>query len=344
MRIAVFLPNWIGDVAMATPAINALWEGLVRGSLIAVGRPYVRGVIDGAPWFEEFLPTTRRNWWSTARQLRALRCDLAVLFPNSFRPALIARLAGIPRRVGYARYGRRFLLTDALEPLRTADGKIAVAPVLDAYNRLVARLGADAGRRMRLFTTPADEAAADAVWSRYCLGRFPEVIALNPGAAFGAAKHWPTAHFAGLARRLATDRGAGVIVLCGPSERALARDIAEQAAHRDVFSIDSEPLSIGLTKALVRRSDLLVTTDSGPRHFAAAFARPVVTLFGPTHIGWTETYHPGAIHLQKPVPCGPCQLRVCPLDHQCMTTLGPDEAFAAAERLLSGHRRIELAG
>ena len=94
------------------------------------------------------------------------------------------------------------------------------------------------------------------------------------------------------------------------------------------------PLSLGLTKACVRRADLLVTTDSGPRHFAAAFDRPVVTLFGPTHIEWTETYHPRAVHLQQKVDCGPCQKRVCPKDHRCMLRLTPEEVYTAAEGLL----------
>ena len=62
----------------------------------------------------------------------------------------------------------------------------------------------------------------------------------------------------------------------------------------------------------------------------------VVTLFGPTHIAWTETYHARAVHLQKKVDCGPCQRRVCPLDHRCMTTLTPAEVLAAAEGLLQG--------
>ena len=84
----------------------------------------------------------------------------------------------------------------------------------------------------------------------------------------------------------------------------------------------------------MRRAELLVTTDSGPRHFAAAFNRPVVTLFGPTHIAWTETHHPLAVHLRKEVPCGPCQRRVCPLDHRCMRELTPAEVFAAALSVL----------
>jgi heptosyltransferase-2 len=78
----------------------------------------------------------------------------------------------------------------------------------------------------------------------------------------------------------------------------------------------------------------MITTDSGPRHFAAAFDVPVITLFGPTHIEWSETYFSKAVHLQKRVPCGPCQLRTCPLDHRCMRELRPEEVFESARYLL----------
>src|SRR5262249_44094495 len=133
-------------------------------------------------------------------------------------------------------------------------------------------------------------------------------------------------------------RGAGVLVLCGPGERSLAREIAGLAGRPAVASLADVPLSLGLTKACVRRADLLVTTDSGPRHFAAAFDRPGGTLFGPAHIAWTETYYPRAVHLQERVPCGPCQRRVCPLDHRCMTQLLPDTVYAAAVGLLARDR------
>jgi heptosyltransferase-2 len=188
---------------------------------------------------------------------------------------------------------------------------------------------------MELFTTARDEAAADAVWRQAGFVHHAELVCLNPGAAFGSAKCWPGESFAALARQFVDQRGGGVLVLCGPGERELAGRIATQAGRSAVHSLADYPLSLGLTKACIRRADLLITTDSGPRHFAAAFDRPVVTLFGPTHIAWTETYHPKAIHLQKRVDCGPCQQRVCPLDHRCMRLLTPVEVFNAAVELLT---------
>lgn len=341
-RIALFLPNWVGDVVMATPAIRAVRAAFPAAELVAVCKPYVADVLAGSPWFGQTVLFDRagprsRRFWAVAGTLRRQRCDAAVLFPNSFRATLLARLGGCKKVVGFARYGRRWLLSTKLRHRTDARGRFVPSPVIDDYNRLAVALGtADPGHWMELFTTPADEAAADGVWERAGLSRYARVVGLNPGAAFGAAKHWPAEHFAALARMLTQRLGCGVVVLCGPGEREAARQIAEQSRSPHVHPLSDAPLSLGLTKAVVRRLDLLVTTDSGPRHFAAAFARPVVTLFGPTHIGWTETYFEKAAHLQRQLPCGPCQQRVCPEGHhRCMRDLSPDEVFATADRLLA---------
>lgn len=350
--IALFLPNWIGDVVMATPAIRAVREHFPSAKLIAVCRPYVATTLEGAPWFDDTIlfdkngPRERRKV-GVIRRLRRGRVDAAVLFPNSLRTAAVAALGRCRRRIGYDRFGRGLLLTDVLQPERDATGRRKPCPVIDDYNRLVAPLGvSDPGHRMDLFTTPKDELAADQVWSQLKLDRFPEVIGLNSSGAFGAAKLWPAEHFGDLARKLVDARGCGVLVVCGPNERATAREIVRLADRPQVMSLADQPVSLGLTKAVVRRFDLFVTTDSGPRHFAAAFDRPVVSLFGPTFIEWTETYFPKGINLQKRVPCGPCQLRVCPLDHRCMKELSIAEVLAASEDLLRRFpsRRMRHAG
>jgi heptosyltransferase-2 len=244
--------------------------------------------------------------------------------------------------VGYARGGRGPLLTDRLVPPREAPGRFIPVPAVEYYLRLAEALGCRAdSTRLELFTTPDDEAAADRAWEGLDLAPGAAVVTLNTGGAFGPAKSWPIPYFVTLARRIAAELDASCLVLCGPAERDAAREIARGASHPRVVSLADQPLSLGLSKACVRRSRLLVTTDSGPRHFAAAFGVPVVTLFGPTHIAWTRTYHPHALHLQQPVPCGPCQQGVCPLKHhRCMTELQPDRVFAAVVRLLDARREV----
>jgi heptosyltransferase II len=348
MNIAVFLPNWVGDVVMATPALRTLRRHFTGARIVGVCKPYVAGVLEGSPWLDERVYLDRAGPWSirwptVAWRLRRERFDLAVLFVNTFRSAFVAWLAGCKRRAGFNRHGRGPLLTDRLEFARDAHGRFKPSPILDDYNRLALAVGtAPPGRRLELFTTPAEERAADAVWQRFHLRAEPEVICLNPGAAFGSAKYWPVQSFARLAQNFVDWRDCKVLVLCGPAERDLAREIVKRSARAHVYSLADETLSLGLTKALVRRSTLLVTTDSGPRHFAAAFDRPVLTLFGPTHIAWTETYFARSVHMQKPVPCGPCQQRLCTTDHACMRLLTAEEVFTEASALLARQASFPL--
>jgi heptosyltransferase-2 len=338
-QVALFLPNWVGDAVMATPAIRALRNRFADSRIIGVLRPYITDVFAGSPWFDEFVELDPRGqkhqrWPAVAARLRRQQIDLAVLFPNSFHSALTAWLGACKQRIGYALHGRSLLLTHSPAWECDARGKRIPSPIVDAYNALAREAGCtDLDRRMELFTTPDDESAADRVWQNLGFTASREVICLNPGAAFGAAKHWPAPSFAELARLLVKHRQSQVLLLCGPKERELARGIVTLANLPGVASLADSDVSLGLTKACIRRSSLLITTDSGPRHFATAFDRPVITLFGPTHIAWTETFHPLGVNLQKQVPCGPCQLRRCPLDHRCMTLLTPREVFAAAAKI-----------
>jgi heptosyltransferase-2 len=343
MKIAVFGPNLIGDTVMATPAFRALRRGFPDAKLTLVIKPRVWPTLEGTAWFDEvirFEPRSTDKEERTTRAVRRLRreqFDVAVLFPNSIRSAWISWLAGIRRRVGYVRHGRGPLLTDRLYYPRDASGRRLPTPIVESYLGLVRQLGCPAASvRTELATTSDDEAAADLAWSELGLDSGKQVVALNTGGAFGPAKNWPSIHFAELARRLATLADVAVLVLCGPDERGSAREIVREACHPQVVSLADRSLGIGLTKACVRRSALLITTDSGPRHFAAAFNIPVITLFGPTHVGWTRTYHPGAWHMFQPVPCGPCQRAVCPEGHhRCMRDLTPESVFGVAMRSLA---------
>jgi heptosyltransferase-2 len=190
---------------------------------------------------------------------------------------------------------------------------------------------------LELCTTAVDERAADAVWRGLNLPAGHEVVVLNPGGAFGAAKHWPAEYFAALAKRIVREHGLAVLVNCGPTERATARDITLRANEPRVVSLsDVEKLPIGLTKACIRRSRMLVTTDSGPRFFGIAFRRPVVTLFGPTDPKMTETQYDAETSMSLKLDCQPCMARECPLQHhRCMRELAVDLVYEAVAQRLS---------
>src|SRR5438445_615907 len=119
------------------------------------------------------------------------------------------------RRVGYARGGRGFLLTDRLSPPRDDRGGYRPSPIVDYYREIPRLIGCEGdGPRLELFTTPEDEAAADLAWARLGLPRSRPVVCLNTGGAFGPAKSWPEEHFATLARRLVDEADVAVLVGC----------------------------------------------------------------------------------------------------------------------------------
>src|SRR5262245_21195028 len=119
---------------MATPAIRAVRHRYPNSRLIAVGRPYVFGVLEGSPWLNEFIPFDGRGAWSqrllaVASQLRKHSIDLGLIVPNSFRSALAAWLGRCARRVGYVRYCRSRLLTDRLLPICDSNRKLKPSPI-----------------------------------------------------------------------------------------------------------------------------------------------------------------------------------------------------------------------
>ena len=350
MKLAVFLPNWIGDAVMATPALRSIRGQFPTSEIVGIMRPSVADVLAGTGLFDRNLFYNPRGTDRSQRglafvqTLRTERFDTALLLPNSLRTGALAWLSGAKRRIGFARDLRGWLLTERVVP----KSKRIPHPILEEYRRLAEQLGCtNVGRQMELAVQPSDQALLEKFWNgRWIMqeGQWKLVsdsnpanfVCFNTGGAFGAAKNWPREYFAELAQRIVHQLGKSVLVVCGPAERDDARWIAAQANHPTVVSFADERLGIGLTKAAIRAADLLVTTDSGPRHFAASFGTPVVTLFGPTHIAWSETNYDRGEHLQKKLDCGPCQQRACPLlHHRCLRELSVETVFDAVQRQIT---------
>ena len=173
MKIAVFLPNWLGDVAMATPALRAMRRHFgPQARIVGILRPYSGRRAGRHSWLDEqwfFDPRSKdrsRRAWAIARRMRAERFDMAVLMTNSFRTAWLAWLGGAEQRIGYVRYGRGPLLTGKLYPRRMGR-RIAPMPMVETYLEIARAVGCgEESPRLELATVEADERSADAVFER----------------------------------------------------------------------------------------------------------------------------------------------------------------------------------
>ncbi|HEY8751217.1 MAG TPA: lipopolysaccharide heptosyltransferase II [Tepidisphaeraceae bacterium] len=349
-KILVVQPNWVGDAVMATPTLRALREFYPEAHISYLMRRYVKPLYGGMPWADQIIThRTGRTHTKTGKsvldlsaRLRAAKFDLAVLLPNSFKSALICKMAKIPRVVGYERDGRGFLLTDKLLHVKDR-GKFIPVPILKTYMGLAHYLGSPSrDLRMQLFVTEPEARAAQAVLAQCGLspdihrpaasGERPLVL-LNPGAQYGAAKCWRPEYFAELADKLIDDQGATVLLSGTPREKVIIESIKRCMRHA-ALDLSNKGMSLGALKEIVRRCDLMVTNDTGPRHIAAAFDVPVVTVFGPTHPEWTEINFQKERKVAVKVFCGPCQKKVCPLDHRCMTRVTPAMVYETSMELL----------
>lgn len=340
-RMLLVLPNWVGDLVLATPALRALRAQFPNTHLTALVRQPLDEILRGGDWVDELVywpsgrsaPHRRKSFLGLASRLRCEHFDVALLLANSFRSALLARLAGIPRRVGYDREGRGMLLTDRLLPYKF-DGRYVPAPMIGYYNAMARYFGCRAcSERTELFTTGDEAAVAEDAIAAADVGPDRPVIVVNPGASYGSAKCWLPERFAEVADHLVDEYEAAIFIACGPKEIDVARRVAG-FMRRPATVLDSPVMRLGPLKALIRRSALLLTNDTGPRHFANAFGRPVVTVFGPTDPEWTRTPAPAERSVRVEVDCGPCMKRTCPQDHRCMMLIDSKQVLAAARELL----------
>ena len=123
------------------------------------------------------------------------------------------------------------------------------------------------------------------------------------------------------------------------SKDAQANAMVQNAGKRIAAVVLGGRTEIGMLPALLRRAHLLLTNDTGAMHVAAAVGAPVLAVFGPTDVDATGPLGPRCRSVRAPVPCSPCLLRECPIDHQCMTGVGVEEVVRAAEELLDDTQR-----
>jgi len=333
-RILVRCPNWVGDMVMATPTLRCLRQNYPSAHITVMLKGYVREVIEGAPWFDEAIEIdqpdgklARLRQMCLVERVRAGRFDLAVVLPNSFRSALVAALGGVRYRVGYIRDARRLLLTHPV-PRPTENGRFKPTYMGDFYLELCRRIGCSVGDRSpQVFSSDEDDSRARQVLATRGVDFRQPIVLVCPGASFGSSKLWPVHHFAQLADMLVSRVGVNIVITGSHREAEIARQV-RAAMHSPAIDL-TDIGELRLLKSVVKLCDLMVTVDSGSRHFAVAMQKPAVALMGPTHPGYTQTDLETGEVVRVDVECGPCQEKRCSTDHRCMKLITPERAFEA---------------
>ncbi|MDR2725445.1 MAG: lipopolysaccharide heptosyltransferase II [Candidatus Adiutrix sp.] len=324
--------NWIGDAVMTLPALAALRDHFPLARLTVLTRPWAAGVYQGqADQVLTYEPSGRHRGLSgilaLIRELTPF--DLALLFQNAFSAALFPALARVPERWGYARDGRGFLLTRAvrLGPLDRSVHEVFY------YLNLLEKLDLPAPYQPpRLILEEAARSEAEALLDQKGLGDDRFLLALAPGAAFGPAKRWPEEGFARAARLILEARPGGAVILGGTEEAPAAGRLMEMLPEPKLDLAGRTTLRTAM--AVLSRSALLLTNDSGLMHLGGALGVPLAAVFGPTDPLSTAPLGPSRL-IQSRATCAPCRKRVCPLPRQiCFDEVSPDLVAAAALELL----------
>lgn len=342
-NVWVRTPNWLGDFVMATGTFARIRAAFPNARITAGMRGYLRPLLSGSAWFDEVVETPKSSglgaFWREVRAMRARAFDLAIVLPNSLATGLLPFCAGVPVRAGW-RQGRSWCMNvgpTATVTRRWWQPRIGprrlATPMPEYYRELLDCLALPQGPTRPILPL----ADGDREWVAQHLrslgvGDDERLALFVVGANFGASKLWPPEQFAAAAREIQRRFGLRALVLVGPAETELGERIAKDG---DALCLSRPVLPLDKLKALVARSAVMVTGDTGPRHLGVAYDLPVVCLIGPTDPAYTNYCLERTILIRKDLPCVPCQRKVCPLGHhRCMRDITVDEVVDAVGRVL----------
>ena len=330
-RILIIRLSALGDVIHGLPLLCALRDHLPSAFLSWAVEGPAGDLLEGHTALNQLIRLPRgwlkspRKVWELGRRLRKCRFDIAVDAQCLTKSALLSRLSGAPRRIGYqgvdGRELSRWLNNELVGPTATH--------VIDRNLQLLVPLGIE-NPRVR-FQVPQRDTDADHVRdylaSRHIDHRF---AVFHPGASW-RSKLWPAERYAAVARHLSVEHGLPVLVTWGnPRERLMAQRLVDVARGPAGLA---PALSVGQLSSLFRMAYLFIASDTGPLHLAVAVRTPSVGLYGPTPHRRNGPYGPEHLVIQEMSPEGESRGRQR-TDNTMMMAIGVDSVCAACDKIL----------
>jgi len=313
-RIAIIKLSSLGDVLHALPVAHALRRALPSAHLTWVVEAREYAILRDHPDLDAVVPVDTRLWrrliWRPAgarqvlgkvgrlrERIRRASFDVAIDLQGLLKSGLLTAYTGAPVRIGFSA-GRCRERWNALFTNRHVTPPVSARHVVEQYLALLAPLGIEPGpAKFHVPVPAASERRIEELLVKEGVKPGDRLVAINPGAGH-PKKRWSVARFGTLAERLATEAGARLLLLWGPDEAHMAREIS--LALPGHSALLAPPTDLGELAALLRRCRLMIANDTGPLHLAAALGTPSLGLYGPTLAERNGPYGARCRGLQSP--------------------------------------------
>ena len=335
-RILIRATNWIGDMVISLPALEAVRNNFPESEIVILARPWVVPLIEHHPSVDRIIPIGKGKDFFTrfmefirvAGMIRRSKFDLAILFQNAFGAALLTYMGKVEVRVGYDVDFRRFLLSHPV----TRDKSVMESHQVEYYIAILRAMGWDVktGNPM-LYVGEKDSKSVNSLLLREGISPKDELMGLSPGAIYGPAKRWPAERFATIGDWAAERWGTKVVIMGSSRETDICRFLAERMKYAPLNLCGRTTL--GQAMALIKRCNFFVTNDSGLMHIAAALDVPMVAIFGSTDHVATGPLSKKAKIVRIQTDCSPCLKAECPTDFRCMLGIDPENVWRELETL-----------
>jgi lipopolysaccharide heptosyltransferase II len=334
-RILIFELNWMGDILFSFPFIRAIRGAFPKSYISCIVVPRYVDLLAHNPWINYVHALSDNNKISSIKEkmafIRMIRkedYDTCFLLKPSSSRAVMAVLAGIPERIGFA--GKKAPLTVEVDKpsgnLHRTDQLLSLAGAVGVTQ---------ADGTYEYFFGEENGEKANALLHEVG-GGVHRIIAVNPGGNW-EPKRWPTKNFIELVKKILTDlNDIEVMVTGAKKDIELGESIVRAADDKRCYSVAGKT-RLNELAALFKKCSLVVSSDSGPLHLASALRTTTIGLFGPTSHKITGPRGRGKnIVIAKEVDCEiPCYVEECDREYACIKAISVDEVFKAAEKALT---------
>lgn len=325
-NIIIRMPNWIGDIVMATPVISDIRDRYRDSKITVMCQKKDLGLLENDKNIDSMLSFEKKGGRiskEVVQKVKEGRYDLGILLTNSLSSALFFYFGRVSEKIGYGGNFRSFFLDVVLKRSKEVEHLVVT------YKRILKEgLGIEVSKRgPKLFLDGKIDYKA--LLRSYGV-RGKRVVGINALARYGEAKCWPPERFLELAKRLLQDPDLYILFF---GEREAFSFIKRLCMYLDFRAINlAGKTDIKELMGLINECDLFLSNDSGPMHIADALGVEVIAIFGSTSDKITGPFSGEVV--KREVECSPCFKRRCMGDFRCMNLIGVDEVFERVEKAL----------